>query len=326
MKNKMKKILTIFSVILMTTICGFCQVLKPKKCSITATVKDDLGKLIPDAQLIGSNEVISSLAPIPQTEYQSASVLTDIRGEGTLVLKRYNNFPQGIVTDKDGHYRTVTNIDWSKSTPTNQIGFANVILKRKVNPIPMHVATYGGSRAIKITVLNKDLGFDAQIDDFVPPYGKGEFADLVIHASASSPTELSVSIRSGSGDNGIKFFSNTYREHRRDLASDYMAPQDGYEKEFVVKYDYNNFNTYHTQHRDSNFYFRCRPQKNDKGDEVWHYGKIYGPLKIDSLGFEGLVHYLHIGNIYFNPNLGDRNIEFDGKNNLTPNQLQVIRP
>jgi hypothetical protein len=324
--NMKVKLLKVSVVFLMLSMCALCQVLKSTKYTIEVKVKDDLGNAVDQAKAVGANQVIKSFLPIPQIEYDRENALTDITGSAILNLETYQERPDGIYTEKNGYYGVGTEIDWSKSTPTNQIGFANVILKRKVNPIPMHVATYGGSRAIKITVLNKDLGFDAQIDDFVPPYGKGEFADLVIHASASSPTELSVSIRSGSGDNGIKFFSNTYREHRRDLASDYMAPQDGYEKEFVVKYDYNNFNTYHTQHRDSNFYFRCRPQKNDKGDEVWHYGKIYGPLKIDSLGFEGLVHYLHIGNIYFNPNLGDRNIEFDGKNNLTPNQLQVIRP
>ena len=62
--------------------------------------------------------------------------------------------------------------------------------------------------------------------------------------------------------------------------------------------------------------FRTRGITDEKGNlKSAHYGKIYGPLKhgINSNDREGagvIITY------YFNPTPNDRNLEFDGTNNL----------
>ena len=105
--------------------------------------------------------------------------------EGKISLSNRAKTDGGVRITKEGYYTTQIHQS-SFSAPSQPFSFwerrkwvpvtRDVVLKTKVNPIPMYSKRYRG----KIPHLNQPVGFDLKVVDWVHPDGKGEVADVYI--------------------------------------------------------------------------------------------------------------------------------------------------
>ena len=166
------------------------------------------------------------------------------------------------------------------------------MLKRVGKPIAMYAKSI---TSLRLPELNKAIGYDLMIGDWVGPYGKGVNTDLFFnekHTDQNSGYIISVSFPKA-GD-GIQEFIVPENEKGSGLRSPHEAPADGYRSELAQT---------EMTNPSRNFCFRVRTKLDENGNVVSaRYGKIYGDL----------AQFTY----YLNPTLNDRNIEFDLKQNL----------
>lgn len=204
-------------------------------------------------------------------------------------------------------YRCVENGRWIPWNPT-----LRVTLKKIRKPIPMYTKRID----MPIPVQDHPVGFDFEVGDWVVPYGKGISFDM----------QLTYTWATGEDtwrrhDFTIEFtqsLDGAYIAEKDDFClfmSEYEARQDGsYQKEFQYAYERTDTKILLNNRLDEQqiMVFRVRTEKNQQGGiSSARYGKIYGPFQF-AQGREKLVRFTY----YFNPTPNDRNIEFDGKNNL----------
>jgi len=233
------------------------------------------------------------------TKNETAELVGRTDENGVLVVTHttpthnYIEYKLAFAVGKDGYYSSRSGCDLGipydefKWKPT-----VNVLLKKIGKPIAMYAKSI---TSLRLPELNKTIGYDLMMGDWVGSYGKGINADLFFtekHADPKSGYILSVSFPKP-GD-GIQEFTVPDAEKGSGLRSSHEAPADGYQPE-VSQTEMTNPNR--------NFYFRVRTKVDENGNVVSaRYGKIYGDL----------AQFTY----YYNPTPNDRNIEFDPKQNL----------
>jgi hypothetical protein len=218
---------------------------------------------------------------------------------------------------KEGYYRIHAGYDLylpgqfdGQKVAANRNATLTLMLKKIVKPIPM----YAKSLNTHVPDLNKPIGYDFEIGDWVGPYGKGGNSDILFTAHFDKQTNgesdytLTVSFRN-SGDGIQEFQAPALAQNGpySELRSSQEAPADGYQSKWIQTDNRGPGHPIETN-RDSNrnYYFRVRTKIDDRGNIVSaHYGKIYG----DFMQFK----------YYLNPTPNSRNIEFDPKQNLMTN-------
>ena len=101
------------------------------------------------------------------------------------------------------------------------------------------------------------------------------------------------------------------------LKSDYLAPEQGYSTNMLAKMEYNSksgVSGSSVYRSDEYLAFKSRIKRDADGNIISaNYGKFYSEIEfIRGVGEFVGVSFLY----YFNPTPNDRNLEFDGKNNL----------
>jgi hypothetical protein len=191
---------------------------------------------------------------------------------------------------------------WNPSQP--------VVLKRIIKPIPM----YAKEVRTHVPDLDKPVGYDLTIGDWIAPYGKGIQSDILFKAhfdkSNSDESDFTLTVSFPNQKDGIQEFSApTYYlgSQGSALRSSEEAPADGYQPEWIQTDNRKSGQPAMTrQDLNRNYYFRVRTKVDDRGNIVSaHYGKIYG----DFMTFK----------YYLNPTPNLRDIEFDPKQNLLTN-------
>jgi len=258
---------------------------------VSLTVIDDDGEPVADAD-VSMSFLLSQGANVfdGNTDSEGKVQTTDLASYGV-----------GMVIEKDGYYRTRLRTGYGHQKLT-------LLLREKKNPIAMY--------AKRVLLSNIDpnwnglqLGYDLQVGDFVSPYGKGVVSDLLIKQTYDRGETWHYNnvtrIRfSNPGDGLIPFHVAENRKSSK-FGSDYLAPETGYQEEFVHRRERRGLESPVTGNvdRDRNFYFRVRTVLNEEGEvKSAHYGKIYGEIP-------GITHY-------FNPTPNDRNVEYEVLNNL----------
>ena len=208
----------------------------------------------------------------------------------------------GVISLKNGQ-----NIPWN---PT-----LRVTLKEIRKPIPM----YTKQADIQLPLKNRAYGFDFLAGDLVEPDGKGRRADvlLICRGDKSYPpslnysNELMIAVKSG-GCGFIRKRKDTWSG----LKSIHEAPEAGYGQVFQLSTKRSSEKVFEKIElaEDEYLIFRTMSQGEDPAGQA-HYGKIYGPIRygITTNDREGAGVALCY---YFNPTPNDRNLEFDGTNNL----------
>ena len=210
-----------------------------------------------------------------------------------------------------------------------------VLLQRIERPIPLFVKQlfYRGYDSVSSNYFDIGKGkmqFDLIKGSFLPPIGKGEYADICF--TRLEREDLGI---------GTNFNGRTSLAYRDGMMVEFLgegnglveipskktdgikirtAPLDGYKADYLVaKGKDKTVNYFTSSNPDRNFAFRIRTKKDKNGKIVSaYYGKIYGD--IDFKKFTSKVPVAAPSFMYYlNPKPLDRNLEWDMKTNLCPN-------
>jgi hypothetical protein len=221
---------------------------------------------------------------------------------------------------KDGHYDTRLRYWFFKAwfdcaedgrwLPWNPV--IEIVLKRKVNPVAMHVKPK--LKKVKPPVSNTWVGFDFQVCDFVKPYGKGVSTDLLMNSEFIPGENILyyrgvTSILSTNAWDGVYkakldessvmqtvYLADTNAAFQQAMSFSYHRPVDKVEEDTRLK-------------DDEYLVARIRSRTDANGNLISaHYVKIVGTIEAD----EGGIWFAS----YFNPNENDSNLEADTSRNL----------
>ena len=286
----------------------------------TFVVRDDRGQPVPKALIEGGFYDITDYGA--RNEFRK---FTDTNG--MLVVKGRAMIGVGGLVTAEGFYQTTARVAldydqlmslrrWDVEVP--------VLLKRIRNPIPMYARMISNYKMRETSddkkghlVLSSRVGYDLIEGDMVAPHGKGKIADMEFN------WEMTIVTTNGGGgarDNDTLFevkLPNCADGICRGVPdgsangligslfrSAYEAPESGYTKS--ISYYSHERGTKRNTDDDWHdlYYFRIRTQTNEYGQVT---NALYGNI-------EGQIN--RIFQYFLNPTPNDRNVEFDGKNNL----------
>lgn len=300
-----------------------CQEAHPVR--FTVQIKDDAGTPLPKYPVhIGTLDRAASMKKNEEiwTDFARPTgvdgrVTFDTRSEtGMIGINFIQGLPPGyyLTTIPNHQFDRVENGRWVPDNP-----LIEVVLKRKLKPIPMYVRRFGmGMKSnADIPELGKEFGFDLVVADWMPPHGKGRNADMYFTHTQKydDPRNFvaTLKVRFPGEDNGLVPAPRVPQQGSA-LRLDHNAPSDGYQSAFDFKTaalppD----NMIHTSVRDDmNYYVRTRTVKDAEGRIVsCNYGKIHGDFKFD-VRETRRIYFTY----YLNPTSNDRNVEFDPTRNL----------
>ncbi len=188
---------------------------------------------------------------------------------------------------------------WQPWNPT-----LKVVLKKKVNPIPMY-AYYTGM--ISFPDAEGDVGYDLVKHDWVSPHGKGTTADFLFKLDGEfrsmKDSNVNFSLEFTNEADGLQPFI-AEKSQGSHFISDHHAPLTGYQPSLIqsrINAPGKLSKTSYNKGDDYNYYFRIRCDGDDESSCL--YGKIYDRIEFAARGFLSFSYYL-------NPTLGDTNVEF----------------
>ena len=226
--------------------------------------------------------------------------------------------------------------------PDNQV--VTVRLQRVEHPIPLcvkRVELRDYERGIGgFDGTNSVLRFDLMKGDWLPPYGKGEVADMRINSElkitdrerkfryATKRVEdvlfydLAHNIMFGNDDDFVQPFTADrtagikVRAAEDENFANVINRVRGMRKKIARNGNWN-CEYFSDSVPDRCYTFRIRTRRNDKGELVEaYYGKIYGDFEFEGDDKKGLIGVKFL--YYLNPKSLDRNLEWDMKTNLCP--------
>ena len=276
------------------------------------------------------------------TEYSGFSAVTG--SDGKLFFSGKTNCGRaGFRTEKTLRYyesswfrvpfKNMGKLPFSWWQPDNLV--VTIKLQRVEHPIPLFVKQIFSRASASVSSNYFDIGkgkmqFDLIKGSFLPPIGKGEYADICF--TRLEREDLGI---------GTNFNGRTSLAYRDGMMVEFLgdgnglieipskktdgikirtAPLEGYKADYLVtKGKDKSVNYFTSSNPDRNFAFRIRTKKDENGKIVSaYYGKIYGD--IDFKKFTSKVPVAAPSFMYYlNPTSLDRNLEWDMKNNLCPN-------
>ena len=209
-------------------------------------------------------------------------------------------------------------------------------LDRIINPIPLFAKSPCFSKWVNeemnnrsstnqtATITNVVASYDLLVGQWLPPYGEGKYADITIEAKTeylgidhyfrrfpAMRYKTTYSMRFPHDGDGIV-------EMPFDPVSSLkirIAPLDGYGNSLIRWHGFLGIEEQHKTsfNKDRCFAFRIRTKRDSSGNITQaYYGKVYGDLNFMEPNDEPFSYYINL-----TPN--DRNLEFDRKTNLNPN-------
>ena len=221
---------------------------------------------------------------------------------------------------------------------------ATIRLQRVEHPIPLFVKRVelrDYERGIGgFDGTNSVLRFDLMKGDWLPPYGKGEIADMRISSKLRITDkerkfrystkkvedvlfyELVNGITFGGGEDFVHSFNadataGIKLRTAEDVKSANATTRVRGMRKKIAKNKNWHCEYYSDSLPDRCYTFRIRTRRNDKGELVEaYYGKIYGDFEFEGDDKKGLIGVKFL--YYLNPKSLDRNLEWDMKTNLCP--------
>jgi hypothetical protein len=267
--------------------------------------------------------------------------------EGRYSAQGQGNHSVMLIVSKPGYY-PVNLRDLSKDADHE----VEMVLPRILNPIPLfasYIDSFGRIPGEEMTfpVHNQWVGFDLEAADWVAPHGKGKTADFLlrfrnefkgwkdwlasdIDSLMAETKELAkrrnedwtiekFKMRSGKWDGLVEMSfpgeGEGILEAKRFISYSpmklsHLAPEDGYLSAW--KRMVNNYDGIILP-EDTGFFLRTRVKKDQHGRIISaNYAKFIGRMNV--MANTGRVEFFY----YFNPTPNDRNLEFDPKKNLFP--------
>jgi hypothetical protein len=318
MKKTTKLITTAVSCIAL--FCAFSETppnVERPRAQITFVVKDDFGKPVRNVDVTMSTfhhwVPSSGFGKDIRERYKSK---TDDNGKAILSGESLKGeFTYGAYAQSGYYYNgrlahrfvEKKNGRWEPWNPTIEI-----IYKPILNPIP-----YIGGESYEIVIPKKEepIGFDFFINDWVPPYGKGQQSDIFFtliektrYVSVYAPHDSRLLITFPNKGDGIQScFAPVL--NAGDMPMPRYAPESAYEDKLELKSGRDE-KGFIKLRNDQNYFFRIRTELDAKGKvQKAYYGKIIGNILF--------WHHRRMELKYeLNPNPNDINMEFDKTKNL----------
>ncbi len=249
-------------------------------------------------------------------------------GEGGCAVRKP---PAGYYKPRQG-----TGFDCKEKTlegnwlPDNNV--ITIALQRVEHPIPLFVKRIEHqlfSTNDFFEQTGNNLAFDLLKGDWLPPKGSGSDADIifkkknlvgdnkrrcVVYKGARYLNACEMTTTFLGDDNGVIPVNSEPTKGIR-LRT---APEKGYDVFEIVAFCGSTPRVISSRDENKCYYFRIRTKRNEKGEIVSaYYGKIYGDIGIS---YEYLIpEFLY----YLNTTPLDRNLEWDMKNNLCPEETRT---
>jgi len=214
-----------------------------------------------------------------------------------------------------------------------------LMLDRRKTPIPLFVKTVSfplnNKRVNDIREVEKNIfSYDFLNQDWLPPWGKGEFADIRFMRMPRKEIGLSTNFNGRVGivfkdvvtvdfpGDGNGFVVMQVRDDAGLKVR--KAPGNGYVQHYELESGIGRDLQFYTKYNKKRcLCFRIRTRFNDKGQIIEGlYGKIYGDI-YNNAWKAGIakISFLY----YLNPKSLDRNLEWDMKTNLCPNPGSISK-
>lgn len=195
-----------------------------------------------------------------------------------------------------------------------------VVLRERRNPIPMYARA---NTTINLFEMNKAIGFDLLVFDWVAPHGGGKVSDLTFEISgyynSRNDMDSTLTVRFPNEGDGAYAFEAVAEES--EFISPYTAPESGYvnllslHKMAKPGDDLYSLVKESDVRGDRNYVIRFRTILDDNGAvKEAMYGKIYGDFDFAGAYKEGS--YIRPKAYYINPTVNDRNLEYAVGENL----------
>ena len=283
--------------------------------TLNLKVVDDNNQPVSDAKTwVAYGDPKQGQSPDPfQTNDWAIAGLTDTNG---LFIAKHidHSWSIGIQVQKTGYYSILESYELYKpgqfddrKVAANRNPTLTLTLKKIDKPIQM----YAKSLNTHVPDLDKPVGYDLMVGDWIAPYGTGLNADINFTGHFDKrdggESDFTLTVTFPKPGDGIQEFTVPDSEKSSALRSPHEAPAEGYKAEWV-QFDNRKPKTPTKTNKDANrnYFFRVRTVTDDRGNIVSaHYGKIYG----DFMRFD----------YYLNPTSNSRNIEFDPKQNMMTN-------
>ena len=305
------------------------------KWTATIHVVDDDGKAVQGASVIVSYAVPPGPDEGNEFSWKKIEGLSDVNGVFT-ATHLDSSHTLGFDVKKDGYYISHGSYEFafpgqydSQRMASNHSPNVTILLKRIIHPVPMYVNRVDIAHREK-PAMEKPVGFDLTVGDFVAPYGKGTNAQMfftwhVEYVDTNNAESEWKRSRKGwdgrmiisfpnPGDGIIEFdlpgrFNNRWSggDVGSELRSPQLAPIDGYQPQLIKTNRWNfgklgSVNDYDHLHK--NYIFRVNTVLDEKDNiKTAQYGKIYGDFE------EVLTTYL-------NGEPNSHELEYDMQHNL----------
>ena len=158
-----------------------------------------------------------------------------------------------------------------------------------------------------VPALDRPIGYDLMIGDWVAPFGKGASEDILFtghfNKKAGGESDFTSTVSFSNKGDGIQPFIATEADKASSkaggLLSSQEAPADGYQSHWIQTDSRKPSQPVETNRDENrNYFFRIRTVLDENGNvKSAFYGKIYGDF----------MHFRY----YLNPTPNDQNIEFD---------------
>jgi hypothetical protein len=288
------------------------------KVRVTVKVVDDDNQPVPGAKVVvmGLN---TQREGITDKDGLFPAKLRNVTGQLDMVVKKEGFY---TISWYSYFFTTHTNGQWVPWNPTVELQ-----LRRQGKPSPMIVKQVDEG---DIPAINRDLGFDLLIGDWVQPYGNGKTADLIIEAlkppHGSHDDVIRLHLTFSNHEDGL-ILKRLFSRNDYGLRLPAMAPENGYSNRWEwqacsgTPESRPDWNVLKNGDQSVNFYFRVRTRRNVQGQIVSAmYGKVYEGVQFGSATYPDRMplHFLY----FLNPS-GSRNTEWDVRSNLCANPGDV---
>lgn len=312
--------------------------------TLNAKIVDEEGAPVPDAFILAHDTTSVKMRPIARMESR-----TDPYGEATLTFRAFITVALSCKKepwyDSDTCLQTPTPfivekgvvLDPGQRPPMKKkIQFkGGLVMRKKIEPTPLHVKKVSFS----FPARGVWLGYDLEIGDWLPPYGKGQRGDLKFRSLSHQLVDLdkrpdvtNMGIRQGNvgilevdfGNDGGSVFVDENNGYLKEslMKLPHLAPLEGYGQSIFKKEVV--FDTRENSNLNCGRFFRIRVEKQGEQVVKANYGKLIGDLVYNAREYERRngpdERKMVYGNLqmtfYFNPTPNDRNLEFDPDKNL----------
>jgi len=253
---------------------------------------------------------------------QSVNGMTDTNG--LFVAKGNTVRSIGLAVGRHGYYETTDSFKFSSREDGRWLPYnptVDVVLREKKAPRPLYAKMF---RDAELPAEEDAVGYDLVIGDWTAPHGKGVRSDLAFnlirdYKSRSDYASTFTIAAPGRYDGFVSIPAGDVIQ-KSECVFPRHAPEGGYtETNLVLKTTVQpGQGDKHTCSLPSqNLFFRVRTEVDEDGEiKEANYGKLVGPI---GCGLHGTKTGKLRLTYYLNPDVNDRNLEFDPSQNLFKN-------